>query len=91
MKEQPEPRSDIKPSSIWHSARVKTKKNIWNFRSSRERMALPELPTKIKPVSFGSKVYQWGPYQGTLEEIKDFARTKKIATLTNGAIKYKVG
>lgn len=86
-----EPRSAEKSSPIFNSPLKKEKKRLWNFRSVRERGQLAELPTKIKPVTFGSKVYQFGIYQGTLDDIKEFAKMKGCSLLTNGAIKYKIG
>ncbi len=90
MKEQIEPRSATKSSNVWHSPFRKEKKKLWNFKPARERGQLAELPTKIKPISFGSKIYVWGQYRGTLEDIKDFARIKGFPMLQNGAIKYKI-
>lgn len=91
MNDKPEPRSATKSSNVWHSPFKREKKRLWNFRSVRERGQLAELPTKIKPVTFGSKVYQFGIYQGTLDDIKEFAKMKGRSLLTNGAIKYKIG
>jgi len=85
-----EPRSPIKAQSIWNSARVKSTKKMWNFLSKKERGNLPELPDTIKPIAFRSKIFVWGPYQGTLEDLKHFAKLKGIASLKSGAITYKV-
>lgn len=89
MKEQYEPRSLEKSSPAFNSPFKKEKKRLWNFLPKRERGELAELPTKIKPIAFGSKIYQFGIYRGTLDEIKEFARMKSIPCLTNGAIRYK--
>ncbi len=91
MNDKPEPRSEFKSSRAFNSPFKREKKKAWNFRAARDRGQLAELPTKIKPISFGSKIYVWGQYRGTLEDIKDFARIKGISLLTNGAIKYKIG
>lgn len=90
MKDQYEPRSDVKANSIWDSARIKEKKKMWNFHSARTRGKVAELPNKIKPKAFRSPIYIFGPYEGTLEEIKQFARMKGLTHLQNGAIKYRV-
>lgn len=86
----PEPRSNVKPQSIWNSARVKTKKKLWNFLPKNQRGSLPELPATIKPIAFRSKIFKWGPYQGTIEDILDFAKYKGVKSLKSGAITYKV-
>lgn len=89
MKEQYEPRSLEKSSPIFNSPFKKEKKKTWNFLPKRQRGELAELPTKIKQIGFNSKIFQFGQYQGTLEDLKEFARMKNIPFLTCGAIKYK--
>ena len=92
MNEQPEIRSP-KPMTckIWSCANSKVKKNTWNFRTKKERGELPDLPSTIKPVAFGSKIYKMGPYEGTLDELREFAAFKGKTALRNGAVVYKVG
>jgi hypothetical protein len=90
MNEQPEPRSPFKENSIWNAARAKVSKRHWSFKTAKTRGKLPELPEKIKKVGFNTGIFQFGPYRGTIEEIKEFAKIKGIDCLTNGAIKYKV-
>lgn len=90
MNEQTEPRSEFKPNSIWNAARAKVSKKHWSFVNARNRGKLPELPEKIKKVGFNTGIFQFGPYRGTIEEIKEFAKMKGIDCLINGAIKYKV-
>lgn len=90
MKQEIEPRSPFKTNSIWNSARSKASKKHWSFRNSKARGELPELPEKIKQIGFNTGIFKFGPYRGTLEEIKEFAKIKGINCLTNGAIKYKV-
>lgn len=89
MKQEIEPRSDIKPSSVWSAARAKVSKKHWSFKNARNRGNLPELPPKIKQIGFRTGVFQFGPYKGTLEEIKEFARMKGLESLKCGAVNYK--
>ena len=77
-------------SKVFGAACPTLKKKMWQFKNSRERGEISDLPNIIKPTAFRSKTYQWGPYQGTLDEIKEFARTKGKSFLTLGAIKIKV-
>jgi hypothetical protein len=88
MNNEHSPKSTI--CKIWSCANSKAKKNNWHFAAKKQRGNLPELSPKIKPVAFGSKVYKMGPYQGTLEELKEFAAMKGMTRLTNGAVSYKV-
>ncbi len=90
MNEQTEPRSPFKQNSIWNAARAKTSKKHWSFRTAKTRGELPELPKKIKQIGFNTGIFQWGPYKGPLEAIKEFARFKGVNELKCGAIKYKV-
>lgn len=90
MKEQPEPRSEFKPNSIWNAARAKVSKKHWSFNKKRDRGNLPELPEKIKQIGFNTGIFKFGPYRGTLEEIKEFAKMKGLKSLKCGAINYKV-
>lgn len=90
MKQEIEPRSPFKTNSIWTSPRIKHKKKLWNHLNRRERGQLAELPTNIKQIGFNTGIFQWGPYKGPLEDLKEFARFKGVSTLTCGAIKYKV-
>lgn len=90
MNEQPEPRSPFKENSIWNSARAKVSKKHWSFKTAKARNKLPELPEKIKQIGFRTGIYQWGPYKGPLEDLKEFARFKGVSTLVCGAVKYKV-
>lgn len=91
MKEQVEPLSPKSMTSkIWSCANSKAKKNNWHFAPKKLRGNLPELSPKIKPTTFGSKIYRLGPYEGTLEELKEFAAMKGMTRLTNGAVSYKV-
>jgi len=90
MKEQPEPRSPFKTNSIWNSARAKTSKKHWSFRNAKSRGELPELPAKIKQIGFRTGVFKFGPYVGSLADIKEFAASKGLTSLQCGAVKYKV-
>ena len=83
-------RSNIKPQSIWQSPRFKMKKKLWNFASAKDRGELSELPDTIKEKGFRSGIFKFGPYEGTLAEIKEFAKMKGKSFLKNGAIKYKI-
>ena len=85
-----EPKSPIKEQSIWNSARVKSIKKTWNFLKKKDRGTLPELPDTIKPIAFRSKIFKWGPYQGTLEDLKHFAKLKGRGVLRMGCVKIKV-
>lgn len=85
-----EPSSPIKPQSIWNSPRIQMKKKLWNFASVKERGELAELPDTIKEKGFRSGIFKFGPYEGTLAEIKEFAAMKGKSFIKNGAIKYKV-
>lgn len=90
MNEQ-EPRSPKGLTSIiWSCANAKTKKNIWNFRPKKVRGEVVDLSPVIKPVTFGSKIYRLGHYEGTLDELKEFAKMKGLSTLRNGIVTYKV-
>ena len=81
---------------VWNSAHSKPKKNNWHLLGKRQRSELPELPNKIKPVTNGkikageTKIYRYGPYTGTLEEIKEFAAFKGENFLTMGAVRIKL-
>ena len=75
---------------IWSCVNAKTAKNKWNFHPKKTRGQVAELSSTIKPETFGSKVYKMGPYRGTLNELKEFAKMKNFSHLTNGAIRYKV-
>lgn len=89
--EPKEPRTEASMTcKIWSCANSKVKKNTWNFQPKKLRGQLPKLSPTIKPVAFGSKIYRFGPYEGTLDELKEFAAMKGLATLKNGAITYKV-
>jgi len=77
-------------SKTWSAAPTKAKKNHWNYLPAKLRGQLPEISSTIKPKTFGSKIYKLGPYEGSLEELKEFAAFKGLTTLTNGAIRYKV-
>ncbi len=83
-------RSNIKSQSVWNPPFKKQKKLLWNFVPKKSRGEVSDLPSTIKPIAFRSKIFKWGPYQGTIEEIKEFAKLKGIQTLQSGAIKYKV-
>lgn len=90
--EPKEPRTESSMTcKIWSCANSKVKKNNWNFQTKKQRGELPDLPSTIKPVAFGSKIYKMGPYEGTLEELKEFAAFKGKTALRNGAVVYKVG
>ena len=83
-------------SSIWTSAHAKPKKNSWHLLSKRQRSELPAIAPTIKPVTNGkikggeTKMYRYGPYVGSLEEIKEFAAFKGETSLTMGACRIKV-
>jgi hypothetical protein len=77
-------------AKIWSCANSKVKKTNWSFALKKERGSLPEISSTIKPKTFGSKIYKMGPYEGTLEELKEFAAIKNLPVLRNGAISYKV-
>lgn len=89
-----EPREPTTPKSLksksWNAAQPKFKKKSWEFQKAKSRGQLPELSSVIKPVTFGSKVYRLGPYEGTLKELKEFAAFKGMTVLRNGIITYKV-
>lgn len=85
-----EPSSPIKPQSIWRSPRIKMKKKLWNFANKQDRGTIPELPDTIKEKGFRTGVFKFGPYEGTLAEIKEFAKMKGKSFIKNGAIKYKI-
>ena len=88
-----EPREPTTPASLksktWNAAQPKFKKKSWEFQKAKSRGQLPELSSVIKPITFGSKVYRFGPYEGTLAELKEFAALKGIPSLRNGIITYK--
>ena len=90
MNEQSEPRSPFKENSIWNVARAKVSKKHWSFVNARNRGKLPELPQKIKQIGFRTGVFKFGPYVGSLADIKEFAASKGLTSLQCGAIKYKV-
>lgn len=90
MNEQTEPRSEFKPNSIWNSARAKVSKKHWSFKTVKTRGKLPELPQKIKQIGFRTGVFKFGPYVGSLADIKEFAASKGLTSLQCGAVKYKV-
>lgn len=90
MNDKPEPRSATKSSNVWHSPFKREKKRLWNFLPKAQRGQIAELPTKIKQIGFNSKIFKFGPYQGSLEDIKEFARMKGMDFVSNGAIKYKI-
>lgn len=88
--------NDIEPrthkslqSKSWNAAQPKFKKKSWEFQKAKTRGQLPELSSVIKPITFGSKIYKMGQYQGTLAELKEFAAFKGLTALRNGAIVYK--
>ncbi len=89
-----EPREPTTPAALksktWNAARPKFKKKSWEFQKAKTRGQLPELSAVIKPVTFGSKIYKMGQYQGTLAELKEFAAFKGMTVLRNGIITYKV-
>lgn len=90
MNEQTEPRSPFKTNSLWRAARAKVSKKHWSFKNAKTRGELPELPAKIKQIGFRTGIFQFGPYKGTLADIKEFAASKGLTSLQCGAIKYKV-
>lgn len=90
MNEQTEPRSEFKPNSIWNAARAKVSKKHWSFKTAKARNKLPELPEKIKQIGFRTGVFKFGPYVGSLADIKEFAASKGLTSLQCGAVKYKV-
>lgn len=77
-------------SKTWSAAQPKVKKNHWNYLPTKLRSQLAEISPVIKPKTFGSKIYKLGPYEGTLEELKQFAAFKGLTTLKCGVVKYKV-
>ena len=89
MKQQIEPRSDIKSPSIWQSSPTKAKKKLWNFRPRKERGEIAALSPKLKKLEFKGDKYRFGPYVGTLADIREFAATKGLEFVTVGAVKYK--
>lgn len=76
-------------SKTWSAAPTKSKKNHWNYLPAKLRGQLSEISPVIKPKTFGSKIYKLGPYEGSLDELKEFAAFKGLTTLKNGAIVYK--
>lgn len=79
----------MKPK-IWSCVNQRVSRSNWSLKPKSERGLVADLSPVIKPVAFGSKVYRLGSYQGTLHELKEFAKMKNISRLTNGAISYKV-
>lgn len=75
---------------IWSCDNTKAKKNNWHFAPKKLRGTVSEIAPKIKSLGVGSKTYKFGPYEGTLEELKEFARIKGMATLSLGCVKIKV-
>lgn len=75
---------------IWSCDNTKAKKNNWHFAPKKLRGQVSEIQPKIKSLSVGSKVYKLGPYEGTLEELKEFARIKGMVSLKMGAVNIKV-
>jgi hypothetical protein len=75
---------------IWSCESVKSKGNKWDFQPKNQRGLVSEIAPKIKSVGVGSKIFKLGPYQGTIEELKEFARIKGMDSLSMGAIKIKV-
>lgn len=91
MKQQIEPRSEIKSQSIWNAPTLKTKsgKKTWHFLSKKQRGEIAPLPSKLKKLSFKEDKYRLGPYEGPLADLKEFAAMKGLMQLECGAIKYK--
>jgi mannose/fructose/N-acetylgalactosamine-specific phosphotransferase system component IID len=87
MNEQNTPKS--MRQSIWKSARTKNNRRLWNYVRKSERGKLPELSPVLKKLSFRGDKYKMGPYEGTLEELREFAAFKGMPFLQVGAIKYK--
>ena len=87
---KPEPRSPKgMSSSIWQSPRFKHQKKLWNFAKKKDRGETSELPPKIKRLDFKGDKYKFGPYVGTLADIKEFARMKGLDFVQVGAVKYR--
>lgn len=77
-------------SKAFQTARVQSRKKLWNFLSAKNRGEVPELPDCIKPVKFGSNQYSFGQYVGSLEDIKEWAAMKGKTALKMGAVKIKL-
>lgn len=89
MKQEIEPRSPIKQSAIWHSPRIKEKKNSWHFAKKKDRGALPVLN---KLINKGKGVFKLGPYEGSLEELKNLAKMRgDIVSIPMGCVNVKIG
>lgn len=75
---------------IWTCQNEKVKQNKWNFQPRRNRGLVGEIEPKIKSLGVGSKLYKLGPYEGSLDDLKEFAALKGMATLSLGCVKIKV-
>jgi hypothetical protein len=75
---------------IWSCENTKVKKNNWHFAPKKQRGTVSEIAPKIKSLGVGSKVYKLGPYEGSLEDLKEFARIKNIPSLKMGAVNIRV-
>lgn len=74
---------------IWSCQNEKVKQNKWNFQPRKNRGAVSEIAPSIKSLGVGSKIFKLGPYTGTLEELKEFAHLKGMATLRMGAVNIR--
>lgn len=88
MKEQFEPRSEIKVNSVWDSSLVKTRKKLWNYLRKKDRGTLPNEEGKIVRTKGG--LYKFGPYTDTLENLKEFAKIRGLNSLKMGCVNVKV-
>ncbi len=75
---------------IWQCESTKPKKNSWHFQPRKNRGAVSEIAPSIKSLGVGSKVYKLGPYEGSLEDLKEFAQIKGMVSLSLGCVKIKV-
>lgn len=77
-------------SKAFQTARVQSRKKLWNFLSAKNRGAIAELPDFIKPLKVGGDKYSFGQYVGSLEDIKEFAALKGKTALKMGAVKIQL-
>jgi hypothetical protein len=74
---------------IWQCQNERVKQNKWNFQPRKSRGQVSEIAPSIKSLGVGSKIFKLGRYEGTLEELKEFAALKGIATLRMGAVNIR--
>lgn len=75
---------------IWSSNSLRAKRNGWDFKPRKMRGQVSEIAPKIKSLGVGSKIFKLGPYEGTLEELKEFAALKGMVSLKMGSVNIRV-